>query len=46
MGGKRLLVALGRMIPIKDSDLEYPNVDNDEDPLEYEDDDEFMKRVK
>ncbi|GJY93073.1 DEAD-box ATP-dependent RNA helicase 42 [Tanacetum coccineum] len=38
--------SLGRIIPGEDSDSEYPNLDNDEDPLEDEDDDEFMKRVK
>ncbi|GKA06511.1 hypothetical protein Tco_0685735 [Tanacetum coccineum] len=38
--------SLGRIIPGEDSYLEYPTLDNDEDPLEDEDDDEFMKRVK
>ncbi|PWA68653.1 P-loop containing nucleoside triphosphate hydrolases superfamily protein [Artemisia annua] len=41
-----LIPEITKIIPGKDSDLEYPNVDNDEDPLEDEDDDEFMKRVK
>ncbi|KAI3711456.1 hypothetical protein L2E82_41558 [Cichorium intybus] len=38
--------SMGRIIPGEDSDSDYPNVDNDDDPLEDEDDDEFMKRVK
>ncbi|KAI3800576.1 hypothetical protein L1987_28667 [Smallanthus sonchifolius] len=38
--------SMGRIIPGEDSDEEYPDVENDEDPLEDEDDDEFMKRVK
>uniref|UniRef100_A0A0V0IZ44 RNA helicase n=1 Tax=Solanum chacoense TaxID=4108 RepID=A0A0V0IZ44_SOLCH len=36
----------GRIIPGEDSDSDYGNVENDEDPLEEEDDEEFMKRVK
>lgn len=37
---------MGRIIPGEDSDSDYGNVENDEDPLEEEDDEEFMKRVK
>ncbi|KAI7742287.1 hypothetical protein M8C21_002475 [Ambrosia artemisiifolia] len=36
--------SMGRIIPGEDSEEEYPNAANDEDPLE--DDDKFMKRVK
>nr|GMD46778.1 DEAD-box ATP-dependent RNA helicase 42 [Ipomoea batatas] len=38
--------AMGRIIPGEDSDSDYGEVENDEDPLEDEDDEEFMKRVK
>lgn len=38
--------SMGRIIPGEDSDEDYTGVENDEDPLEDEDDDEFMKRVK
>ncbi|KAK1259027.1 DEAD-box ATP-dependent RNA helicase 42 [Acorus gramineus] len=38
--------AMGRIIPGEDSDDEYGELDKDEDTLEDEDDDEFMKRVK
>ncbi|KAK1281978.1 DEAD-box ATP-dependent RNA helicase 42 [Acorus calamus] len=38
--------AMGRIIPGEDSDYEYGELDKDEDTLEDEDDDEFMKRVK
>eukprot|EP01018_Ginkgo_biloba_P006677 Gb_03798 [translate_table: standard] len=39
--------ALGRIIPGEDSDLDYEEGgENDEDGLDDEDDDEFMKRVK
>ncbi|CAN4104617.1 unnamed protein product [Withania somnifera] len=37
---------MGRIIPGEDSDSDYGNIENDEDPLEEEDDEEFMKRVK
>lgn len=37
---------MGRIIPGEDSDSDYGNVENDEDPSEEEDDEEFMKRVK
>ncbi|KAK6146970.1 hypothetical protein DH2020_017882 [Rehmannia glutinosa] len=36
----------GRIIPGENSDSEYGDLDNDEDPSEDEDDEEFMKRVK
>ncbi|XP_022765162.1 DEAD-box ATP-dependent RNA helicase 42 [Durio zibethinus] len=38
--------ALGRIISGEDSDSDYGDVENDEENLEDEDDDEFMKRVK
>ncbi|KAL9412547.1 hypothetical protein AB3S75_046051 [Citrus x aurantiifolia] len=38
--------SLGRIIPGEDSDSDYGDLENDEKPLEDEDDDEFMKRVK
>ncbi|KAK6916851.1 Helicase, C-terminal [Dillenia turbinata] len=38
--------SMGRIIPGEDSDSDYGDLDNDEDPLQDEDDDEFMKRVK
>nr|GMD42109.1 DEAD-box ATP-dependent RNA helicase 42 [Ipomoea batatas] len=38
--------AMGRIIPGEDSDSDYGEVENDEDPVEDEDDEEFMKRVK
>uniref|UniRef100_A0A2P2MRT2 RNA helicase n=1 Tax=Rhizophora mucronata TaxID=61149 RepID=A0A2P2MRT2_RHIMU len=38
--------SLGRIIPGEDSDPDYRDIENEEDPLEDEDDDEFMKRVK
>lgn len=37
---------MGRIIPGEDSDSDYGDIENDEDPLEEEDDEEFMKRVK
>ncbi|XP_075087403.1 DEAD-box ATP-dependent RNA helicase 45-like [Nicotiana tabacum] len=38
---------MGRIIPGEDSDSDYGNVENEgDDPLEEEDDEEFMKRVK
>ncbi|ERM93966.1 hypothetical protein AMTRI_Chr05g69490 [Amborella trichopoda] len=38
--------ATGRIIPGEDSDSDYEHMENDEAPLEDEDDDEFIKRVK
>ncbi|KAL4297096.1 hypothetical protein GQ457_12G032210 [Hibiscus cannabinus] len=38
--------ALGRIIPGDDSDSDYGDIENEEENLEDEDDDEFMKRVK
>ncbi|XP_068653685.1 DEAD-box ATP-dependent RNA helicase 42-like [Aristolochia californica] len=38
--------AMGRIMPDEDSDSDYEDLENDEVPLEDEDDDEFMKRVK
>ncbi|EXB56258.1 DEAD-box ATP-dependent RNA helicase 42 [Morus notabilis] len=38
--------SMGRIIPGEDSESDYEDVENDGDPLEDEDDDEFMKRVK
>ncbi|KAJ4847296.1 DEAD-box ATP-dependent RNA helicase 45 [Turnera subulata] len=38
--------SLGRIVPGEDSDSDYGDLEIDEDPLENEDDDEFMKRVK
>ncbi|XP_022132344.1 DEAD-box ATP-dependent RNA helicase 42 [Momordica charantia] len=38
--------SMGRIIPGEDSDTDYGDLENDEDNLEDEDDDEFMKRVK
>ncbi|XWS07759.1 hypothetical protein CRYUN_Cryun41cG0018300 [Craigia yunnanensis] len=38
--------ALARIIPGEDSDSDYGDVEKDEENLEDEDDDEFMKRVK
>ncbi|KAJ6399799.1 hypothetical protein OIU77_020368 [Salix suchowensis] len=38
--------SLGRIIPGEDSDSDHGDLENSEDPLEDEDDDEFMKRVK
>ncbi|KAK8976615.1 hypothetical protein V6N11_057215 [Hibiscus sabdariffa] len=38
--------ALGRIIPGEDSDSDYGDIEVDEENLEDEDDDEFMKRVK
>ncbi|KAK2973326.1 hypothetical protein RJ640_027969 [Escallonia rubra] len=38
--------SVGRIIPGEDSDSDYGVPEADEDPLEDEDDDEFMKRVK
>ncbi|KAJ4702357.1 putative Dead box ATP-dependent RNA helicase [Melia azedarach] len=38
--------SLGRIIPGEDSDSDYGDLENDENPVEDEDDDEFMKRVK
>ncbi|XP_059647342.1 DEAD-box ATP-dependent RNA helicase 42 [Cornus florida] len=43
---KGLNKSIGRIIPGEDSDSDYGDIENDEDPLEDEDDDEFMKRVK
>ncbi|PSR89088.1 DEAD-box ATP-dependent RNA helicase [Actinidia chinensis var. chinensis] len=43
---KGLSKSMGRIIPGEDSDSDYGDIANDEDPLEDEDDDEFMKRVK
>ncbi|KAJ9704690.1 hypothetical protein PVL29_002976 [Vitis rotundifolia] len=34
------------VVPSEDSDSDYGDLENNEDPLEEEDDDEFMKRVK
>ncbi|KAF5740989.1 hypothetical protein HS088_TW11G01071 [Tripterygium wilfordii] len=38
--------SLGRIIPGEDSDTDYGDLEKDENNLEDEDDDEFMKRVK
>lgn len=38
--------SMGRIIPGDNSDSDYGEVENEEDPLEEEDDEEFMKRVK
>ncbi|CAK9152194.1 unnamed protein product [Ilex paraguariensis] len=38
--------SMGRIIPGEDSDSDYGDRENEEDPLDDEDDDEFMKRVK
>ncbi|KAJ6931855.1 LOW QUALITY PROTEIN: hypothetical protein NC652_015134 [Populus alba x Populus x berolinensis] len=38
--------SLGRIIPGEDSDSDHGDLENSEVPLEDEDDDEFMKRVK
>lgn len=38
--------SMGRIIPGEDSESDYGDLENDGDPLEDEDDDEFMKRVK
>ncbi|KAK4396308.1 DEAD-box ATP-dependent RNA helicase 42 [Sesamum angolense] len=38
--------SMGRIIPGENSDSDYGDLENDEDPLEDEDDEEFMKRVK
>ncbi|XP_050208052.1 DEAD-box ATP-dependent RNA helicase 42 [Mercurialis annua] len=38
--------SLGRIIPGEDSDSDYGNSENGEDPLAEEDDEEFIKRVK
>ncbi|KAM1059155.1 hypothetical protein COP2_024489 [Malus domestica] len=35
----------GRIIPGKDSDSDYGDIENNDNPLEDEDDDEFTKRV-
>ncbi|GFZ11675.1 P-loop containing nucleoside triphosphate hydrolases superfamily protein [Actinidia rufa] len=43
---KGLSKSMGRIIPGEDSDSDYGDIANDEDPLEDEDDNEFMKRVK
>ncbi|XVE52660.1 hypothetical protein DITRI_Ditri02bG0140800 [Diplodiscus trichospermus] len=43
---KGLNKALGRIIPGEGSDSEYGDFENDEENLEDEDDDEFMRRVK
>ncbi|KAL1543874.1 DEAD-box ATP-dependent RNA helicase 42 [Salvia divinorum] len=37
---------MGRIIPGDNSDSDYGEVENEEDPSEEEDDEEFMKRVK
>ncbi|KAI3472730.1 hypothetical protein Pfo_029373 [Paulownia fortunei] len=38
--------SMGRIIPGENSDSEYGDLENDDDPSEDEDDEEFMKRVK
>ncbi|XWS74966.1 hypothetical protein CRYUN_Cryun01aG0044200 [Craigia yunnanensis] len=38
--------ALGRILPVEDLDSDYGDVENDEENLEDEDDNEFLKRVK
>ncbi|CAB4278822.1 unnamed protein product [Prunus armeniaca] len=38
--------SMGRIIPGEDSDSDYGDLENDDDPLEDEGDDEFIKRVK
>ena len=38
--------SMGRIMQGEDSESDYGDLENDEDPLEDEDDDEFMKRVK
>ncbi|KAK9928505.1 hypothetical protein M0R45_025638 [Rubus argutus] len=38
--------SMGRIIPGEDSDSDYGDLENDDDILENEDDDEFIKRVK
>ncbi|KAI5659360.1 hypothetical protein M9H77_28153 [Catharanthus roseus] len=38
--------SIGRIISGEDSDSDYEDIENDEDPVEDEDDDEFMKIVK
>lgn len=43
---KGLNKSIGRIIPGEDSDSDYGDTGNDDDPIEDEDDDEFMKRVK
>ncbi|RXH68212.1 hypothetical protein DVH24_028359 [Malus domestica] len=37
--------SLGRIIPGEDSDSDYGDIENNDNPLEDEDDDEFTKRV-
>lgn len=37
---------MGRIIQGEDSDTDYADIENHEEPVEDEDDDEFMKRVK
>ncbi|PIN13308.1 RNA helicase [Handroanthus impetiginosus] len=43
---KKASKSMGRIIPGENSDSDYEDMENDEDPLEDEDDEEFMKRVK
>ncbi|XP_052184838.1 DEAD-box ATP-dependent RNA helicase 42 [Diospyros lotus] len=43
---KGLSKSIGRIIPGEDSDSDYGEIEKDEDAVEDEDDDEFMKRVK
>ncbi|KAL3513495.1 hypothetical protein ACH5RR_026212 [Cinchona calisaya] len=43
---KGLKKSMGRIIYGEDSDSDYEDIENEEDPLEDEDDAEFMKRVK
>ncbi|KAF3446942.1 hypothetical protein FNV43_RR12122 [Rhamnella rubrinervis] len=38
--------SMGRIIPGEDSESDYGDLENEDDPVEDEDDDEFMKRVK
>ncbi|XP_050376771.1 DEAD-box ATP-dependent RNA helicase 42 [Argentina anserina] len=38
--------SLGRIMPGEDSNSDHGDLENDDDPLENEDDDEFIKRVK
>lgn len=38
--------SMGRIIPGDNSDSDYGEIENEEDPSEEEDDEEFMKRVK
>ena len=38
--------SMGRIMQGEDSESDYSDLENDEDPVQEEDDDEFMKRVK